>query len=384
MGTRSKKRVEELQALLRERDWDGALYAVGASFVYLADEPGLDWQRTSVTGDPSMKEDASALRCPDALLWVPKQGEARIIATPRRAAGLYGCGLPVAVYFLECMPDALHMYTEGGRIAVGEPCSAEVRRMLAEARLNIRIEQGEDLCQQLRMMKDEDEIARLRAAAELTDRAMGNVLSLLRPGVTAREVERYLANFGLSNGAQDISFPPTVHMTPSGGQSTAGQDKDAPMEWNTAIAFDFGYVVGGYCSDFGRSFYVGTPSDRLKAAYRALQYAQVSLLASIRPCETRIGDLFGIVLKAMEEHGAGEWLQHKEKGMLGHQIGLDCHEAPIVMLGEDTLLRPGMVMCIEPKVWLPGEGYLRVEDMVLITPTGAESLTSCDRNLFVL
>lgn len=152
----------------------------------------------------------------------------------------------------------------------------------------------------------------------------------------------------------------------------------------TALAFDFGYSIDGYCSDFGRSFYCGRPEKSISDAYKALQEAQLRLLDKIKP-GMKMDMTYRTLFEIMEKRGCGKYLRNYGNiGLMGHQIGIDVHERPWLHDETEDAFEPGMTMCIEPKFWGPGRAYLRVEDMVLITETGCESLTEFDRQLFEL
>ncbi len=239
-----------------------------------------------------------------------------------------------------------------------------------------------------RMRKDRDEVRALRRVVALTDQVMGKVVEGIRPGVTQPQLQAMIREAGRDLGAQDVSFPPAALFVKSG--MAASEDpfvypKDKGLVPGTSVAFDFGFVLDGYCSDFGRSFYCGPAPEHIAGAYRALQEAQCELHRLMRPGETNLGDMFGLLEAAVERRGYGERLRARLRdGTLGHQIGVDLHENPWIRPTTDVVLQPGMVMAIEPKLWLPGEYYLRVEDIVLVTETGAESLTAFDRLMFEL
>ncbi|MPM60009.1 Aminopeptidase YpdF [bioreactor metagenome] len=108
------------------------------------------------------------------------------------------------------------------------------------------------------------------------------------------------------------------------------------------------------------------------------------MVDSIVPNQTNNNELYDLVLRKVRELGYGDYLRFQDSGMLGHQIGIDCHEHPMVNRATDFILRPGMVFCSEPKMFFMDECYMRVEDMVLVTETGAEFLSKFDRTLFEL
>jgi Xaa-Pro aminopeptidase len=205
--------------------------------------------------------------------------------------------------------------------------------------------------------------------------------------VSQHQLQEFIRAEGLRLGAQDVSFPPAALYVKSGtapGPEPFGYPKDQGLVGATSIAFDFGFVLDGHCSDFGRSFYMGPAPDHFSAAYRALHASQLELIRQMRP-GLALGEFWGILSGEMDRHGYGDRIRARLKdGTLGHQIGVDLHENPWIRPGVEFKLLPGMVMAIEPKAWLPGEYYLRVEDIVLVTEDGAECLTAADRLAFEL
>ena len=187
------------------------------------------------------------------------------------------------------------------------------------------------------------------------------------------------------NDIQDFSFPPTCGFKTRNTEAAKDAlvfSRDTKLIKGTAIAFDVGYMNHGYCSDWGRTVYYGTAPELVKNGYHALQAGQQSMVSKIIPNKTNINELYGMVLKKVTELGYGDYLRYQEQGMLGHQIGIDCHEHPMLNNAIDFVLRPGMVFCSEPKMFFENECYMRVEDMILVTETGAEFLTNFDREYF--
>ena len=153
----------------------------------------------------------------------------------------------------------------------------------------------------------------------------------------------------------------------------------------TSIGFDFGFVMDGYCSDFGRSLYFGPTPEHIRGAYAALQQSVVDVVRTMREGSLRMCDLFPAVERSLDAAGYGEYLRARlPGGVLGHNIGIDVHENPWARPENDQPLRANMVMALEPKLWRSGEYYLRVEDIVLVGEDGAEFLTQFARTVFQL
>ena len=385
--TYSERRITALRSLLAKEDLDGILLATGASFVYLLDMASMPFQRTSVTKNQRGIPSIEALNAPDCMLYVPREGECRIVCVPWREASFAGASVRVDVEFIDRFYEALRRFVRGTRFAVSDCCSAWMTGLLKEAVPAAEVGPGEALVECLRHRKDEKEIDLLRRAAARTDTIMDKVVERLRPGITSPEVEQMLVDFGIEAGAQDLAFGPASMFTQAGtssAQTIGGCPRDAVLAPGTSVAFDFGYIFDGYASDFGRSFHCGPAPIHLREGYAALQAAQCHMISSIVPGVTNIRDVDGMVRTEVTRLGFGDWMTNKEKGVIGHQIGIDVHEMPWMNKFVDFVLEPGMVFCSEPKMWFPGECYMRVEDMILVTETGAVSLTSCSRDRFEL
>jgi Xaa-Pro aminopeptidase len=208
----------------------------------------------------------------------------------------------------------------------------------------------------------------------------------LDSGVSQRELSLEIEMTGRELGASDISFPSTAGFMKTGTEQV-NQPFTFPvhkgLEEDTSIAFDIGFVLNGYCSDWGRSMYFGNPEPDMKLAYEALQNSVVTTIEEIEPQVTAVSDIFPSIEAKLDAEGFGDYLRARLKNRtVGHQIGVEVHENPWLKPEEKTLLMEGMVLCIEPKLWKKGQYYLRVEDMVLITSDGAESLTHFDRTQF--
>ena len=275
----------------------------------------------------------------------------------------------------------------GGRIAMGEPVWEPVSEQLRSiAAADFREAKG--LMDHLRMIKEPEEIERLRAVARLTDEVLAAIIPQIREGVTQGELEAEVELQGRRLGASGVSFSPAVIFTKS-GTPPAPEPFVYPREdglvAGTSIAFDFGFVKDGYCSDFGRSLYFGPAGEDVRGAYEALQMGMLETVDKMRDGRLRLCDVFPAFEKVVDRVGYGDYLRARlPNGVLGHNIGVDVHEDPWLNPDNDQPLRANMVMAVEPKLWHSGEYYLRVEDMVLVAADGAEVLTNFSREVFQL
>ncbi len=379
------KRINKLREILIKNDIDGALYGVSGNMYYLLDDPSFTFQRTPETASlkPSQKDYFNNKT--DVILYIPVDGEPILITTYNRIDSFKNTSIKKYTCFYDRLVRQLHPHLKGKKLAVGLSCRSHLESIITQINPNVEIVSGEEFVESLRAIKDEKEIEILKELAKLTDYAMGEVLKEIKAGISQYGIGDIIARIGKENGATDLPFFPNAVFTQTGhptSRKRGAYKKDWPLEKNTAIAFDFGYVKNGYCSDFGRSFYFGDASDKVKDAYSALQSAQMKVIQTIKPGD-KINSYLKILTDELKQHGFEKNLfKHSEIIPMGHQIGINVHEHPWINTEVNQTFKPGMVMCIEPKIWLLGEAYIRVEDMVLITEEGAESLTTFDREKF--
>jgi len=384
------KRILELQEMMETDKVDAVLYATSGNMQYFLGDDKYFWQRTTDTGGGKTAADwhmdGHFLNKPDCCLYVPADGEPALFLTHNKYEDMRHIDIGKVPCYFPMMGSALKNVLKGKkRVACGESCNRELRRMVLEADSTIETVDAEGYGEKLRVIKDADELAKLRRAAEFTDCAMGMVVKALQPGVTPGEVRGLIANIALSHGTQGLSFDPAAIYVPLGApvEETFNYPNDAPLKEGTAIGFDFGYVLDGYCSDYGRSFYCGR-NERAKDAYKALNEAQLYFIDQIKPGKA-LNMCFDAMYKKLENSGFAKYLRRAgDFQIMGHQIGIDVHERPWLRSDEESIFLPGMVMCVEPKIWWPGVCYLRVEDMVHVTENGCELLTQFDREYFWL
>ncbi|THF75920.1 M24 family metallopeptidase [Cohnella fermenti] len=229
-----------------------------------------------------------------------------------------------------------------------------------------------------RVVKDEAEIAVIQEAADLADRAFGHILGYIKPGVTEESVALELEFFMRKEGASGTSFETIVA---SGERSSLphGKASDKIIGSGEFVTLDFGAYYKGYCSDITRTVVVGQPTDRHREIYAIVLEAQLHALANLRPGMTgHEGD--ALTRDIITRYGYGEYFGHST----GHGIGLEVHEGPRLARNSDTILTPGMIVTVEPGIYLPGFGGVRIEDDVVVTDDGIKILTRSPKELIVL
>jgi Xaa-Pro aminopeptidase len=376
-------RIQKTLELMKKNDLDGLLYAQSANFQYLADTPEYFWQRSSMN---NIAGKFSARTVPEAVFYLNDRGEGFICCIPSLKKA-FANFKNLHISYMDQMEDILSTFIKEKKIGIGFNCYDFLNETLLAIDSTIVVADAEELLNDIRTVKDEDEIEILRANAAFTDQAVEYVCNNLNAGMTQREIEQLLMDYGFEHNVPDFSFSPTCGLKTRHtelAKEALTFSRDSVLVEGTAIAFDVGYVRNGYCSDWGRTVYFGNAPELVKNGYKALQAGQQTMVESIVPHKTNNNELYDLVLKKVTELGYGRYLRFQDSGMLGHQIGIDCHEHPMVNRDTDFILRPGMVFCSEPKMFFNDECYMRVEDMILVTETGAEFLTKFDRDLFEL
>lgn len=242
----------------------------------------------------------------------------------------------------------------------------------------IALQPASGLVEQIRLIKDEDELAIHQEAADLADRTFQFALGIIRPGITELEVALEMETFMRKGGASGPSFETIV----ASGERSAlphGVASERVIGKDEFVKLDFGAYYKGYCSDLTRTVVIGRASDRHREIYNIVLEAQLHALANLRPGMTgREAD--ALARDIIEKHGYGDHFGHS----LGHGIGLEIHELPRLSKVSDSILTPGMTVTVEPGIYIPGFGGVRIEDDVVITDTGIKILTSSPKELVEL
>lgn len=226
------------------------------------------------------------------------------------------------------------------------------------------------LVEELRAVKDEDELAALRRAIALGDAAYAHIADFMQPGMTERQVAWELESFMRTHGAEKLSFETIVAAGPNGAMPHA-HPTDRPIRSGEPVVMDFGAVVDGYCSDMTRTVALGQAGERYHEVYEIVLQAQQSALQGIRPGMTG-QEADAIARQVIRDAGYGDAFGHG----LGHGVGLVVHEKPRVgKLSDKDVLQPGMVFSVEPGIYLPGEFGVRIEDLVVLCHDGPQALS---------
>ena len=242
----------------------------------------------------------------------------------------------------------------------------------------LRLREAPALIEQARMVKDEEEIACLRSAVILGAGLFDRALEIIRPGVRETKWRPKWSTRPARPGPKQCPLRPSLRRESARRCLTAGRRRPLiPAEG--FVVCDFGVILTGYCSDMTRTVYVGRPSAEARGVYQAVKQAQQAAVDAVRP-GISVGEVDRAARKSLQKSGLAKYFTHST----GHGVGLEIHEAPRVAAGQTEILQPGMVITIEPGVYVPGKWGVRIEDMVVVTEHGCEVLTPTSKELVAI
>jgi len=235
---------------------------------------------------------------------------------------------------------------------------------------------GHDLLD-IRAIKTEDEVDAMREAIRMSEQALHRLMDWVKPGMTEREIASELSRLLKEAGSTGEAFPPLVQ---SGANSAVphGFTSERAVGKDEFMLIDFGGRIHGYPADITRTFCLGTPDEDMKRIYDTVLEANLAATAIAAP-GVKCGDVDKAARDVIEAAGYGEYFIHRT----GHGLGLEGHEAPQIASGVEDELEPGMVFTIEPGIYVPGLGGVRIEDNIHVTENGVEVLTQFPRKLTV-
>ena len=264
-------------------------------------------------------------------------------------------------------------------IEAGHVTVAEKKRLSALLLSSQKLKDAPALVERARMVKDEDELDCIREAVCLGAMLFERALEVIRPGIREVEVAAAMENMARRAGAEQMSFATIV----ASGERSAlphGRATSAVIEPGGFVVCDWGVILSGYCSDQTRTVWVGrTIEPDARVAYEAVREAQQAAINAVKPGVT-VDKVDAAARKVLRKAGLGRYFTHST----GHGVGIDIHEEPRVAAGQGQELAAGMVITIEPGIYLPGRWGIRIEDMVVVTEQGCEVLTPTGKKLLVL
>lgn len=247
-----------------------------------------------------------------------------------------------------------------------------------EKLINAQLVPLSGVVEKIRLIKNEQEIKILKEAADIADAAFKHILDFIKPGVTELEVANELEFFMRKIGATSSSFETIVA---SGYRSAMphGVASEKVIEKGDFVTLDFGAYYKGYCSDITRTIAVGNPDEKLKEIYNIVLEAQMKGIEEIK-AGLKGKEADAITRDYIKAKGYGDYFGHST----GHGLGLEIHEGPTLSSRSENILEPGMVVTVEPGIYLPGLGGVRIEDDIVITENGNKLLTHSAKELIIL
>lgn len=231
---------------------------------------------------------------------------------------------------------------------------------------------------ELRLEKDSAEIGAMERAVAVAETAMHRLLPRIKVGQTEKQLAAMLSGALIEAGADALAFPPIVSAGPNGASPHAVPTA-RPIQVGDLLVIDWGAFVDDYPSDITRTFAVGEVAPELRRVYEIVKAANNAGKEVVRPGTTG-QDVDRAARSVIAGEGLGRYFLHRT----GHGLGLEIHEPPFMMEGNETPMRPGTVFTVEPGIYLPGRGGVRIEDDLVVTTLGHRSLTSFPRDLITV
>ena len=229
-----------------------------------------------------------------------------------------------------------------------------------------------------RAVKEDWELANMRKAQAIADKAFSEICTRIKVGMTEKELQAELIYCLYKNGGEGLSFDPIVVSGPN-TSLPHGVATDRVIQEGDFITMDFGTLCNGYCSDMTRTVAVGYVTDEMEKVYNTVLQAQLAGIAATR-AGVKGKDIDSAARKVITDAGYGDYFGHG----YGHSLGLEVHEAPNCNPGGETVMEAGMVASAEPGIYLPGKFGVRIEDVVIFTDDGCENITNSPKNLIII
>jgi Xaa-Pro aminopeptidase len=352
-------RLDRLRSLMSDRGIDVALLSVGADLPYFTGYEAMPLERLTMLAVP---RDAAAL------LVVPLLEAPRVVDR-RGAFSVRAWGEtedPIGIVAEAC--------GTAGAIAVANPTWAVFLLGLQAALPGASFSSATPLTRELRMRKEAEEIHWLRHAGAATDRVVARLGEVRFAGRPEREVAGDIAAMTVAEGHDLSTF--TILASGPNSASPHHETGDRVLVEGDAIVLDFGGRAHGYHSDTTRTLHVGPPGERFADAFAVLEEAQAAGRAAVQP-GIPAQEIDRATRAVIDAAGYGEYFIHRT----GHGIGLEGHEHPYIVEGNDLPVETGMTFSIEPGIYIPGEFGMRIEDIVAVGADGVDELNRSNRKL---
>jgi len=237
---------------------------------------------------------------------------------------------------------------------------------------------GHSMLEELRIIKDEEEISYLAKAAEIADNTFREIVKFIKPGMREKDIATKMVELLVEFGGTDVSFDPIVASGPNSSKPHYS-DYDRIIEEQDLIILDYGCKYKGFCSDISRMVFVGEPKDEWKKVYEIVLKANMEAEKAIRE-GVKAEDIDAVAQKVIRDAGYGEYILTRT----GHGIGSAVHEAPYIKEGNEQILKTGMAFSVEPGVYIAGKFGMRVEDIVVVDGDGVNVLNKASKEMTIV
>ncbi|MDK7862235.1 Xaa-Pro peptidase family protein [Staphylococcus epidermidis] len=349
-------KIKEIKKVLQQEDADAAWITTPLNIFYFTGYRSEPHERLFALLIPSNEE---------PVLFCPKMEVEEVKQSPFKGK--------IIGYLDTENPFDKYSKTFSKMLIESEHLTVKRQRELTKA---FNIEHYQDVDQSikdLRNIKSEDEIINIKKAAALADKCIEIGKSFLKEGVEEREVVNHIENEIKKYGVNEMSFD-TMVLFGDHAASPHGTPGDRKLQQNEFVLFDLGVVYHHYCSDMTRTIHFGTPNKETQNIYNIVLKAETEAIKSIKPGVT-IKDIDKIARDIIEEAGYGDYFPHR----LGHGLGLEEHEYQDISSVNNNQLEAGMVITIEPGIYVPHVAGVRIEDDILVTENGYEILTQYEK-----
>lgn len=353
--TRYAKRREKLRVLMRAKGLDALLLTLDANRFYVSGFELQDHQINESAGCVLVMADGNDWLCTDPRY----DAAAKRLWDPTR----------IFIYSGDAAKAINTLVRDKVSGVVGFEESAMTVQFYKSFSEGLALQPAGGLVEQLRMIKEPEEITRMQAAAALNHKLMEWLPGALSVGRTEEEIAWSVEQYFRQNGAESLAFPCITAVGPNAALPHAVPGKTAVTE-NTCVLVDVGCRLNDYCSDQTRTFWVGDkPTGIFMETITLVRTAQEKAIEAIRP-GVAASAVYGVARAVLEASGVARYFTHG----LGHGVGLQTHEGPSLNPRNETVLQPGMVVTVEPGLYYPEWGGVRWEYMVLVTEEGRKIL----------
>lgn len=369
MGNLIEKRIDIFRKNLEKNNLDTFMVLVEQNRYYLSGYTGEDTQFDETAGALFIKADQLVLAT-DSRFDLQAKHE-----SPLYEVITYKKGLEKEIPNIAQKLNTKCMGFESIRLSFLQ--YQKIRKELDEQnRSNVKLMGTENMVENMRMIKEESEIDALKNALKIAEDVFYEFIPHLKAGMTEKEISWWMEKQMREAGADALSFPSIVASGPNSALPHAIVS-DRKIKEGEPVLFDWGVKLKGYCSDISRTVILGTPDHTFRKIFQTVYDAQQKAIEAIKP-----GMTGKQVDQVAREHIDGTEFKGKFAHGLGHGTGLAVHEGPRLSPLREDLLEPGMVVTVEPGIYIPGWGGVRLENMVVVRDYGAEVLNKTDASKF--